>query len=265
VSTFSRKSITARQIRIDELSTSPLERLQRSARNVDSAIRDRQQTVDDLAKRIGAVRIATQPRSREGSAAPLSGSKHGPGSPSVSVLSTLPISFDAPPEVLAEVAALLDAERSGTDLFSTISKTRITKASSHSPEKGGSRHTALRDGPITIDALPLPGLLDSQPVLSPPTSPSASTPPNSTSMFGGIKLSLDPASLVPNPIATSSSTRTPRGQSTHRSHVTAAKFSGSAQSTSAASPPSDIAFELPPSSKASSTPSGFFSFSGYGK
>jgi hypothetical protein len=51
-----------------------LERIQRSVRNVDVAIRDRQQTVDDLSRRVSALRLreGSELRSREGSPFPSS-------------------------------------------------------------------------------------------------------------------------------------------------------------------------------------------------
>jgi len=234
-------------------------------RNIDAAIRDRQQTIDELAKRVGSIRLSTPGRSREGSAAPRSITKESNASPGMSTINSTPVSFDAPEDVLAEAEAALDTDYSHIkDRFKTLKIARLTQASSKAAPKRILLHTSLANGPIMIDALPLPGSeperqakLECDEKLPKISTPRAASNPvipamNAAPAFGAIKLSLDPGS---SPVA--SSFRSPR-VSAHRTHTPAAKLSS--PPNSGTTPSSNIAFELPSSASPAppSAPSGFF-------
>jgi len=243
-----------------------LERVQRSVRNVDAAIRDRQQTVDDLARRIGSIRLAKLGRSREGSVAPSSIRREQPASPSQSTISPSRISFDTPDDVVADVEAILDRDSSRIqNRIKGMKIARLTQGGTKPGSKGYLAHASLANGPIMIDALPLPGslpIVDVKPDISGASVKSTVPQPErdlmlttngTASAFGGIKLSLEAGDL-----ASTQSSRTSRSSTTHRTHTAAAKLGSSPRS--GAPPTSSMSFTLPNAASPAPTgaPAGFF-------
>ena len=253
-----------------------LEKVQRSVRNVDASIRDRQQTVDDLARRIGSLRLFTPDRSREGSAAAQPAIKHLPSSSGMPLKTTLPMSADVPDDLVAEVEAALDFEFfHRKDLLRGLKTARVTHGKKKDNATALFAYASFSSDQITADAIPLPGplfgtVLDldsksnhqsiSTPQNSLQSSLSAPTASAETAFaFGAIKLSLDPGTVasVPN-------SRNPRS-SIHRTHTPAAKLGSSPLSSSLAT--GNITWESPttkssiPASEPSvpaSEPSNFF-------
>ena len=228
-----------------------LDRIQRSVRNVDAAIRDRVATIDDLAKRISSVRLATPARSREPSATPMFPVKYD------TPVTTVPISFEAPPEIVAAVHDSMVKRHELKSRLEALGTARLSRVGSGAPVKGSVlSHASLIHGPIMIDALPLPGRVDTRLSQPDPVAPSESTDIKTEARpgFQGVKLSLDPGEIT----ATSSSTRTSRG-GTHRQHTPAARYISPGPSGAMASVTPTISFAPPlPLSGATNVPSGFF-------
>lgn len=181
-----------------------LERVQKSVRNVDSAIRDRQQTIDELSKRISSIRLSTPTKSTPQAVVsqPRQSSKER-------------LTLEPSSETLNQVEAAMIA-REKVRLSS--SKVRITKS-------------IKTNRTIMIDALPVPSRLKalddatgssmstiSDPRPPPKSSQSQSQSSNpSSSPFDGLNFSLDPGNI------TSSHSRTRQAVGT-RGHTPAAKL-----------------------------------------
>ncbi|KAK4685887.1 hypothetical protein P7C73_g4252, partial [Tremellales sp. Uapishka_1] len=240
-------------------SSLPFERIQRSVRNVDAAIRDRLQAVDDLTKRINSITVSTPWRSRAVSEQPID----TPTRSNPKVKPDGPVPFRPTSEEIQDVEAVLDREakmKSKRLVSRKVSRTPV-------PSRLYLNHSAVKNGPVMIDVLPLPGQtprIPSQtsaprkpapvPVVSTPApAPTAKAP--ATSPFASIVIgNLDPG------VVTSSGPRVPRTSA--RAHTPAAKFTGTGLSPTPATPSS--LFDFPPPA-ASPTPSNFFSFAGFGK
>ncbi|WWD00126.1 hypothetical protein V866_007034 [Kwoniella sp. B9012] len=225
-----------------------LERVQRSVRNIDAAIRDRQQTIDDLARRIGGVRLSSP--SRSGSPAP-SSLRNTPKKSAIvhSSATARSISFEPTKEILKEVDSALNGEKN-SKLLGRLEKIKIAKLTKLENRTNGNKK------PVMIDALPLPGQLPpsflnsikspSQPTKTKvepastqiPDSPALpSTPsvpantnettatPSPSSTFGGIKFNLDPGNISDLAKSTGGiSTHRGSGGGSTRSHTSAAKY-----------------------------------------
>nr|XP_019047643.1 hypothetical protein I302_04259 [Kwoniella bestiolae CBS 10118]OCF26573.1 hypothetical protein I302_04259 [Kwoniella bestiolae CBS 10118] len=219
-----------------------LERVQRSVRNIDAAIRDRQQTIDDLARRIGGIRLASP--SRAGSPTPSSTLRHTPRKSTIPSAEPRTISFEPSKEILKEVDSALNGNDRNRLIgrLEKVKSARLTKL-----ETKANTHSKT----IMIDALPLPGQLppslnkstssasplvkaepqpevvDDQPTSTPiPSTPSIATNNNTTpspSSFGSIRFNLDPGNISDLAKSTGGSTHRGGGGST-RSHTSAAKY-----------------------------------------
>nr|XP_018265939.1 uncharacterized protein I303_02316 [Kwoniella dejecticola CBS 10117]OBR88097.1 hypothetical protein I303_02316 [Kwoniella dejecticola CBS 10117] len=240
-----------------------LERVQRSVRNIDAAIRDRQQTIDELARRIGGIGI--QSPSKSGSPAALTRNTPRKSTVMPSVPASKSADLDATEEIMKEVERALDVSENDK-IISRLQKIKFARLTK--PERAAAKGMK---GPVLIDALPLPGALPLSLLKSPipkkepeqqatpvlPTTPSlasssapkvsstspftpstqgntgngpsmAPTPPSSSSGFGfgGIKFNLDPgniADLAKSPSSGGSIHRGGGGGGT-RSHTSAARF-----------------------------------------
>ncbi|WVF70427.1 hypothetical protein IAT40_005217 [Kwoniella sp. CBS 6097] len=254
-----------------------LERVQRSVRNIDAAIRDRQRTIDDLARRIGGIRLGSPVQTGSGSPA-LSRTQTTPRRSTIpssaSVQASATISIEPTKDVLGQVENALNSDSAKVlDRLATIKVARLNRSTPSSKSAKGK-------GPVMIDALPMPDLLPpptpktapttkastqaSVPVsvsaVNPdtPSTPSSSalslggggasastpTPPAAPApvapSFGGIKFSLDPGNV--SDLASSRS-----GNSLNRS---GGAGSGSSHRTHAP------AAKFVPSSTTSSNPAG---------
>ncbi|OCF34018.1 hypothetical protein I316_04364 [Kwoniella heveanensis BCC8398] len=239
-----------------------LERVQRSVRNIDAAIRDRQQTIDDLARRIGGMRLASP--GRAGSST-LSRTQTTPRkstlSSSASVqasISATTISLDPIKDVLKEVEDALNVDND--KILNRLANIRVARLTRPTQLKKGTK------GPVMIDALPMPALLppptpaavprakSTQPAVASPAvanatpltpsfstiGESAATPsPSPAPSFGGIKLSLDPGNISDLAASRSGNSLTRSGGassgSSHRTHAPAAKFVPHSATTSSSS------------------------------
>ncbi|KAK6904192.1 hypothetical protein I203_107708 [Kwoniella mangroviensis CBS 8507] len=224
-----------------------LERVQRSVRNIDAAIRDRQQTIDDLARRIGGVKLSSPGRS--GSPAP-SSLRNTPKKSTIvhSSNTARSISFEPTKEILKEVDSALNGDRNSRLLgrLEKLKSAKLTKLENQTDD---------HKKPIMIDALPLPGQLPpsflnsiklpSQPTTTKvepaatqtpdsaiPSTPSApftipgnTSTPSPSSLFGGIKFNLDPGNISDLAKSTGgTSTHRGSGGGSTRSHTSAAKY-----------------------------------------
>lgn len=132
-----------------------LERIQRSVRNIDTAIRDRHAAVDELARRVSSLRL--RPASREGTPGPGS-PRHTPRKSSVTLAQALkPETPQAKPalrsaeDVRAAVAHALDRPRPRV----TRKEAPVTKVKG---AKGGIvAHASVARGPVSVDSVPPPG------------------------------------------------------------------------------------------------------------
>lgn len=139
----------------------PLERIQRSVRNIDAAIRERQQTIDELSRRIASLRVST-PREILLSQSVARG----------------PINFEPTKEMIAEIEASMASTEPKRKRLEKIKVARLTKLSvRRDGEDGGTvkqgsfTHEFVANGPIIINEIPLPGKL------SPPPSPATESLP----------------------------------------------------------------------------------------
>ncbi|WRT65194.1 uncharacterized protein IL334_002137 [Kwoniella shivajii] len=269
-----------------------LERVQRSVRNIDAAIRDRQQTIDDLARRIGSIRLSSP--SRAGSPGP-SISRSTPRKPMIpSTTTTKAINLEPSKEVLAEVEASLT--NNSSKISSRIEKMKFAKLTKMD-NRAEKQKPISHKGPVLIDALPLPGQLPPLPpsVNKPsksvatttavptstkdtlgvfPSTPSLPTAGNTSTpspSFGGIKFNLDPGNI--SDLARSSTHRGGGaggggGGGSTRTHTPAAKFIPSSNPPNSASPAAGGLFDFKNDNAKKDDekgkPSGFFSFSGFG-
>ncbi|EKC98548.1 hypothetical protein A1Q2_07144 [Trichosporon asahii var. asahii CBS 8904] len=135
-----------------------LERIQRSVRNIDTAIRDRHAAVDELARRVSGLRLRSV--SREGTPGPSIGSpaRHTPRKSSVTLQQALkPVETPAKPalrpqeDVRDAVAKALDRPRPRI----TRKDAPVTKIKG---AKGGIvAHASVARGPVSVDSIPRPG------------------------------------------------------------------------------------------------------------
>ncbi|ORY23814.1 hypothetical protein BCR39DRAFT_342959 [Naematelia encephala] len=261
-----------------------VERIQRSVRAVDTALQERLQTIDELSRRIDAIRVSTPTKTRPISTGHL-------GTPSRKPPTS--VSFNPPPEVLREIHLQVSAEGCKPAWLAGMKVARLSRPGSN--EKKASIPASLASGPVKINSLHPPGQLpkgvqasvkaelrpnesqdgseaeekpsippstpeETKPKSSPPSSiPTAESP---SFGFGGIKISLDPGQVV-----TSATSRTSRpGGGSHRAHVPAAQLRQTSGSGTPSSPTAGFSFNLPaesPKETKKGTPSGFFSLSGF--
>lgn len=156
-----------------------LERMQRTVRNIDVAIRDRQQSMDELTRRINSLRIArggSEVRTRESTPALApaptprrvsTGATQSPkgthGTPSrargssVGLAESQPIPLKPTKEQKEAVAKALDAK----PIKLRVSKAVVTKADRRGVNKPSSlvAHASVARGPVMLDAMPQPGCL----------------------------------------------------------------------------------------------------------
>ncbi|KAK8846598.1 hypothetical protein IAR55_005684 [Kwoniella newhampshirensis] len=266
-----------------------LERVQRSVRNIDAAIRDRQQTIDELARRIGSIRLSNSP-SRASRA----------GSPAVSTIAShhqtlttwRTIDFEPSKDVKVEVEAALDGISKLKRPLGGLKVATFTKLTTCSPRSGLLAHASISKGPLMIDALPSPGQLPPDIVSKPiptPASRQDKAPPSTAAQvetyqaqtqpeppsFGAIKFSLEAGDISSLAGSRSGSRGSAGAISSHRTHSAAAKFVPQAGTIKGAAGGEGGLFSLPSTNKDASgsggtngskqAPSGFFSFSGFGK
>lgn len=191
-----------------------LERIQRSVRNMDVAMRDRQQAIDDLSRRVSGLRLGHS-HSRESSLAPEEPPKgQAAARPQAAAAAPKP-SVEPTDEMRAAASKAMD----NRPKLAKRAEARVTEAG---PPNGHRR-------PVKMDSMPMPG--SSAPLFSstggygsastakpakaasqtptattastppaatsPATSPSATSPPAKPSFgFAGIKLQLDPGSIT---------------------------------------------------------------------
>ncbi|AFR95835.2 nucleoporin family protein [Cryptococcus neoformans C23] len=138
----------------------PLERIQRSVRNIDAAIRERQQTIDELSRRVASLRVS--PRKILLSQSVARG----------------PINFEPTKEIIAEIEASMASTEAKKNRLEKIKVARLTKLSvprggedGGTVKRGSFTHEFVANGPIIINEIPLPGKL------SPPPSPATESLP----------------------------------------------------------------------------------------
>lgn len=138
----------------------PLERIQRSVRNIDAAIRERQQTIDELSRRVASLRVS--PRKILLSQSVARG----------------PINFEPTKEIIAEIEASMASTEAKKKRLEKIRVARLTKLSvprggedEGTVKRGSFTHKFVANGPIVINEIPLPGKL------SPPPSPATESLP----------------------------------------------------------------------------------------
>lgn len=138
----------------------PLERIQRSVRNIDAAIRERQQTIDELSRRVASLRVS--PRKILLSQSVARG----------------PINFEPTKEIIAEIEASMASTEAKKNRLEKIKVARLTKLSvprdgedGGNVKRGSFTHEFVANGPIIINEIPLPGKL------SPPPSPATESLP----------------------------------------------------------------------------------------
>lgn len=134
-----------------------LERIQRSVRNIDTAIRDRHAAVDELARRVSGLRLRSV--SREGTPGPGSPApaRHTPRITLAQALKPAETPAKAKPalrpqeDVRAAVASALDRPRPRI----TRKDAPVTKVKG---AKGGIvAHASVARGPVSVDSIPQPG------------------------------------------------------------------------------------------------------------
>lgn len=141
-----------------------LERIQRSVRNLDVAMRDRQQTIEDLSRRVGGLRLSHSHRrshSRESTPAleeperklerKLSTSRTSAPAPKVSL---------EPTEAMQKAAAKALSSRPRVARRSEAPVTKVGHGAS-----GLLAHASVLRGPVKMDSAPMPGS-GSAPLLS---------------------------------------------------------------------------------------------------
>ncbi|WWC87343.1 uncharacterized protein L201_002232 [Kwoniella dendrophila CBS 6074] len=160
-----------------------LERIQRSVRNIDSAIRDKQQTIDELARRIGSIRMSSASPSRLNRAgSPMSttsgiGLRNTPRKSTIvhNQLTPKTINFEPTKEILQQVELALNQTSQNNKLMSKLEKIKVARLTKLDNNDDKQRKASLgHGGPVFIDALPLPGQLPSSLIKS--TNPSGSDP-----------------------------------------------------------------------------------------
>jgi len=257
-----------------------LDKIQKTVRDVDAAIREGAATIEDLTERISSVRVSTPPRRREAT----------PMSPATEKKPTLPDFFRATPEIVEtiEKTTARQAKLKQQLLARKGAAVRVTRLDFDVEPKGELAHTALLNGPIKMKDVPLPGTTKIEihkvkigpeasslaagpsqpnpatssqtPLFSVPPAPETPAAPSSSGMFGAIKFgALDPGPITPTSATARKSNMS--GGST-RAHSAAPKFGGgSGLGTSPVSP--GLSF-VPPSagdikpSEGKNSPSGFF-------
>ncbi|EIW68597.1 hypothetical protein TREMEDRAFT_74106 [Tremella mesenterica DSM 1558] len=171
-----RKSVQNAEHRLDELesliaglkrkdrhsiSTPALERVQRSVRNVDAAIRSRQETIEDLSHRISSMRLNTPTRhfGTRSSPSPFNNDIHGsPKSLSLSpsnshLIFTQPevkVTFEPSAEMREAAERALDRDARRNDLRDRLKDLKVKEIKAERP-KGKEV--------VMIDALPVPRLI----------------------------------------------------------------------------------------------------------
>jgi hypothetical protein len=218
-----------------------------SALKIEYAIKAKQATIDDLAKRISTIRLGTPPRAKQSSSAP------------ERTLSSAP--FDIPPDVRSAVAASLDRHDRHTSI-------RIAKLTKPTISRTHLNHGSIASGPIHMDDLPPPGRLPSHirardPIKVEP-SPAPSVATTTSPGFGGMKFSLDPGDIA----ISHSRSRTAGGGGRSHTHTSAAKLSGSPGASPTSGEGGGGFFALPQTPVAGgkqNAPQGFFSLSSFAK
>lgn len=121
----------------------PLERIQRSVRNIDVAIQQKQQTIDELSRRVASLRVST-PRK-----ALLSKS-----------IARGPINFEPTKQMIAEIEASMGSAEAKRKRLEKIKVARLTKlsVSRHGDDgatvrRGNFIHESVSNGPIIINEI----------------------------------------------------------------------------------------------------------------
>jgi hypothetical protein len=116
---------------------------------VDAGIRDKTSIIEELAERISSIRVSTPPRRREST----------PKSPSVDTKPAPLSSFSPSLEIveLAERRTARQAKLKAQLLARKGTTARVTHLDVDVRPKGGLAHTALVNGPIDIESVPIPG------------------------------------------------------------------------------------------------------------
>lgn len=135
-----------------------LERIQRSVRYIDTAIRDRHAAVDELARRVSGLRL--RPATREGTPGPSTGSpaRHTPRKSSVTLQQALkPVETPAKP-ALRPQEDVRDAVKKALDR----PRPRITRKDAPVTKVKGAKggivaHASVARGPVSVDSIPQPG------------------------------------------------------------------------------------------------------------
>lgn len=246
---------------------------------MDTTIRDHAETIDELAGRIASIRVGTPSRRRESTPSrPINAVKRESMAatslqPSAAVTKAVQDSLARQSKLRARLVA-----RSG----------ETARLTTLDPKAGGTgvlSHVSLVDGPISIDATPLPGTVDVKPdesgakasSLSFATKDPASTPsalPDAmatgtaapTSMFGNITFGkLDPGTITR---ASAAERKSATSGGSSRGHQSAPKFGGGLVGSGAAKSsetPSMSFVPPPPATGSKAAPSGFFSLSSFNK
>ncbi|WVQ76614.1 hypothetical protein IAR50_006287 [Cryptococcus sp. DSM 104548] len=263
-----------------QASLPPLERIQRSVRSVDAAIRERQQVINDLSKRIASCHIASPSGNRS------------------LLTSRRALNFEPTKDTMAEVDAILAGPSEAKK--KRLTKVKVAKLNKPVVARGeGNRgatftHESVSAGPVNIDDLPpaghfsppvspnlvaapelnteaadlyLSSLSTSPPLVQPLPVPTSSAATSSPSAFGGIKFNLS-ASF--EGLSHESSLRRSGGSSSGNSlRPVAVKYVPGASSSGTPPPPAAGTFSFAPKdgekvvSDEKKLPSGFFSLKDY--
>ncbi|TYJ58262.1 hypothetical protein B9479_001088 [Cryptococcus floricola] len=265
----------------------PLERIQRSVRSVDAAIRERQQAINDLSRRIASCHIASPSGNRS------------------LLTSRRALNFEPTKDTMAEVDAVLAGpsetkkKRLGKLKVAKLNKPVVARGEGLSGVRGASfTHESVSAGPVMIDDLPPAGhfsppvspniapapelnaeaadlylstLSSSPPLAQPAPVPATSSAPtpavSSPSAFGGIKFNLSPSF---EGLSHESSLRRSGGSSSGNSlRPVAVKYVPGAASSGTPPPPAAGMFSFAPKdgekvvTDEKKLPSGFFSLKDY--
>lgn len=258
-----------------------IDSLQSSLREVETAIAEKQDLIEDLSMRVKSIRLST-PGSRRMSTIPGPRNSMGPGAGRK--ISTL----DIPTDIADEVSRVIDREDKKIVIKAKVA--RLTRA-----PKGGLKigdlpkidiSSYIRDDepiikkePDTEDIRPTldartksqPPVPDEKPTISPSPfslnlTPANPQPPAASPSFGGFTLSLDPGDV--------SSSHRQRSNPGSRAHHPAPRVNlgGASPSseTAGTAAPQGLSFFPPPSGfstsgNAGNSPKGFFSLSGFGQ
>ncbi|KIR34935.1 nucleoporin family protein [Cryptococcus deuterogattii MMRL2647] len=121
----------------------PLERIQRSVRNIDVAIQQKQQTIDELSRRVASLRVST-PRKALLSQSVARG----------------PINFEPTKQMIAEIEASMGSTEAKRKRLEKIKVARLTKLSvsrdgedGATVRRGNFTHESVANGPIIINEI----------------------------------------------------------------------------------------------------------------